>query len=972
MIAAVACVVISGSLNRASGQLVSDDIFLKGKYLEVGIGPNGCFGSQFDAPTGYHPRPASTTSGVSTGSLGFVADPDKDGWTVGAIPYYGDYFLPSLPLQNWAIEINGSKYIVDRYINKSAGFPAGLTGGNYSYYTAGATRHGLWQGSVDSLAISKDIYLDTNALHFVVKIKFRNTKKSATLKRIYYAQSVNADNDVASGTLDTKDSVIFQTPNPENKSLVISRGATTNSYLGLGAKDCRAKVFRYTYNFTDFTPYSTVANSLSAVFNETGSVDHFYSGGKGVANDFIGIIFNVDSLKAGDSTTIAYTYILKQEYLDSAFTQIKSSWLSGTTQYNSKDTVTACAGSSIPVAINNGDDYNWGAWTPTTGLSATSGTTNTITVGTTVVTYQVIGTSKSSACTLNDTLYLTIKPVIADTPAATIAYTYCQGVTAPALTATGTNLKWYTVASGGTASAAAPVPSTTATGTKSYWVSQTVSIAACESPRTKITVTVNPTPAAPAVTTPVNYCTGEATTALTATKGSPSDTLIWQTGTAGLPGIVAPVPNSATASSTDYYVSLKTALGCEGPKSLIKVNINARPAAPVVVTPAKLCNGYPVTALKATGTNLKWYTADTGGTGSSTAPSPSTATIGSSTAYVSQTSGAGCEGLRAKITIDVQPTPKLLISPLGIPDFIFCEGRTVTLRAITPTGVTYQWQTAGTAIPGATLDTFSTGTKGYYGVTVTNIYGCKITDSVLVKPNTLPAPVLSPTDVQICEGVNIRLYATPASTGYLYEWIKDGVFLPVPVTENNTYVNQSGTYSVRVTDIYTCVKMTNESNVSTYPTVLKPSIIRLDPILRLSRPYARYQWYRNNKPIAGATAATYKLLYDGNYFAEVSDVNSCYNYSDTITVNALSIKENNTNEIALKIYPNPTQDIVNIEAPVAVNVRVTDVVGKVILESKDAHSINLNQYADGTYFLQISDQDNNIIALEKINKISSR
>ncbi|MBC7937906.1 MAG: hypothetical protein H7Y86_21375 [Rhizobacter sp.] len=50
-----------------------------------------------DAPGGYHAR-SGIQRGPSTGplKLGFVADPDKDGWTTGTPNKYNrDYFLPA-------------------------------------------------------------------------------------------------------------------------------------------------------------------------------------------------------------------------------------------------------------------------------------------------------------------------------------------------------------------------------------------------------------------------------------------------------------------------------------------------------------------------------------------------------------------------------------------------------------------------------------------------------------------------------------------------------------------------------------------------------------------------------------------------------------------------------------------------------------------------------------------------------------
>ncbi len=77
-------------------------------------------------------------------------------------------------------------------------------------------------------------------------------------------------------------------------------------------------------------------------------------------------------------------------------------------------------------------------------------------------------------------------PTVAPTVVSPV--TYAKGVTATALTATGTSLKWYTESTGGTASTTAPVPSTASAGTKIYYVSQTLNN--CEGPRATITVNI--------------------------------------------------------------------------------------------------------------------------------------------------------------------------------------------------------------------------------------------------------------------------------------------------------------------------------------------------------------------------------------------------------------------------------------------------------------------------------------------------
>jgi hypothetical protein len=65
--------------------------------------------------------------------------------------------------------------------------------------------------------------------------------------------------------------------------------------------------------------------------------------------------------------------------------------------------------------------------------------------------------------------------------------------------------------------------------------------------------------------------------------------------------------------------------------------------------------------LTATGTNLRWYSTTTGGTASAIAPTPSTATAGTTYFYVSQMVGS-CESPRATIAVVVS-VPKVTLSP---------------------------------------------------------------------------------------------------------------------------------------------------------------------------------------------------------------------------------------------------------------------------------------------------------------------
>jgi 1,4-alpha-glucan branching enzyme len=311
---------------------------------------------------------------------------------------------------------------------------------------------------------------------------------------------------------------------------------------------------------------------------------------------------------------------------------------------NSVPATCSAAGTSTISNYNAGNTYLFNPTSPTVGAG---GVITGMIIGTnyTVSASSGICTSANSASFNNAAIIPTPGAPVVSNPAA-----YCQGSTATALTATGTNLLWYTTQTGGTGSATAPVPSTTNAGTQTFYVSQTVNT--CEGPRATITVTVNPTPAAPTAASPINYCQNATATALSATGNN----LLWYTvPTGGTSSSTAPTPSTSTAGNTSFYVS-QTINGCASPRATIVVNVTALPAAPIVTSPITYCQNATAVALTANGTGLLWFANATGGTGSATAPTPSTAAAGSTNYYVAQSNSCG-EGARATIVVNVNATP---------------------------------------------------------------------------------------------------------------------------------------------------------------------------------------------------------------------------------------------------------------------------------------------------------------------------
>ena len=135
------------------------------------------------------------------------------------------------------------------------------------------------------------------------------------------------------------------------------------------------------------------------------------------------------------------------------------------------------------------------------------------------------------------------------------AQTFCTSGTVANLVATGTGIKWYNVATNGTA-----LVSTTALATGTYYVSQTLN--SCESARTSVAITVNTTvaPTAAAQT----FCSGTVAN-LVATGTNLQWYNVATNGTA--------LATSTALATGTYYVS-QTLNSCESARTLVAVTVN--------------------------------------------------------------------------------------------------------------------------------------------------------------------------------------------------------------------------------------------------------------------------------------------------------------------------------------------------------------------------------------------------------------
>ena len=185
-------------------------------------------------------------------------------------------------------------------------------------------------------------------------------------------------------------------------------------------------------------------------------------------------------------------------------------------------------------------------------------------------------------------------------------------------------------------------------------------------------------------------------------------------------------------------------------------------------------------------------------------------------------------------------------------------------------------------------------------------------------------------------------------------------------TSNINIASVSGQYSLKVTNNFGCVTNSDNLDVTVYPTPV-PVIVRTGTTLQTAQPYTSYQWFFNNDAIGGATSDSYVFSENGAYKVRVVDVNGCEGFSNQYFVSNVGISQTAAGK-AIRVYPNPTTGVVNIDAKVKIRAVLRDVTGKAILDARDVKQIDLGDVANGMYLLYISDMDGRLLRAEKITK----
>lgn len=302
----------------------------------------------------------------------------------------------------------------------------------------------------------------------------------------------------------------------------------------------------------------------------------------------------------------------------------------------------------------------------------------------------------NGATFLNPVFFSVAMPTVATT-----SYTYCQGASATALSATaltGNTLRWYTQAIGGTYTTTAPVPSTTTAGTYTYYVSQ-ANAGNDESMRVAITIVVNALPATPTIAASgsTTFCTGGSVD-LTSSAASGN---VWSTN-----ATTATITVSATGN---YSVTVTDANGCSSTSAPISVNVSNAPAPTISASSTQACSGDVVTVTASAADSYLWSTGET---------SQSIQVSNTAAVYVTVTNANACNGVGQSATTNITFTA----TPTAAGSFT-TAGNVVTFTNTSTGATSYSWDFGDFTNSSATAPAHAYAANGTYTVVLTAING---------------------------------------------------------------------------------------------------------------------------------------------------------------------------------------------------------------------------------------------------------
>ncbi len=344
-------------------------------------------------------------------------------------------------------------------------------------------------------------------------------------------------------------------------------------------------------------------------------------------------------------------------------------------------------------------------------------------------------------------------------------------------------------------------------------------------------------------------------------------------------------------------------------------------------------------------------------TGSSTTNSI-TAIAGSGGGTITVVASNACgTGNPSSMPINVTNIPASPIN-IGGPDTVCANASATYACSNMPGATSYTWTLPAGWSGSATWSSINvvTGTTGgVIQVTADNACGSSSPSSFNVLVDTIP---LAPASIigtgVLCEFSPFACTCPAVGNATSYNWTYPSGWTASATTNSlsGTVDNTGGLISVTATN------QCGTSNATTLSVTVNPmpvtTITTTSGYLESDQSGASYQWLdcgNSMNPIAFATSQQFTPLVNGSY-AVVVDLSGCIDTSACDSFLSSAIADHTASLI--QIYPNPSQDVLNISSSVPVeSIVICDLTGRVVLATGRTTQIDISTLVPAVYIVNI-------------------
>lgn len=344
------------------------------------------------------------------------------------------------------------------------------------------------------------------------------------------------------------------------------------------------------------------------------------------------------------------------------------------------------------------------------------------------------------------------------------------------------------------------------------------------------------------------------------------------------------------------------------------------------------------------GTGPYTYQWNTGGTSSSISD------IGAGTYTVTVQDNAQCVAVQ---TVTVANPADIQVSVSTTNALCGNQNGTALVTASGGGGTfTYFWNNGSTLANNIDL------AAGTYSVTITDNHACTTTASATVNNIQGPTATFSPVNgtCQITPQINVTVNG--GTSPFSFAWNNGAT------TQNVTGLT-AGNYTVTITDANGCT-FSNSATVTDNST-LNVTFNTQNPTQGNSNGSITANPNGGTSPYSflwstGASTASVSNLAAGSYTVTITDQSGCVRIA-TVILNGANGIATVTDLVMIKVYPNPAQDICNIQielnATQKLIMRMLNNLGQQVWEKElnsfkqGTETVNLNHLASGVYFIQV-------------------